>query len=103
MPVIDVLASEAAFLELILKLKEKKLRRAAKLIEQAEAEVAEAINSIVMRTELDPTELRGAPRLLRDAEGRPAKLVWRDAPNPKPATAGSVVTRSHAESTEVKT
>jgi len=103
MPVIDVLASEASFLELILKLKEKKLKRAAKLIEQAEAEVAEAINAIVMRAELDPTELRGAPRLLRDADGHPARLVWRDAPKPKPATADSVVTRSHAESTEVKT
>lgn len=83
MPSIDVLSSEARLLELALKIKNKKLKRAAKLLEEAEAELEEAIASIVERAELDPTSLRGTPRLLRDMDGKPAKLVWRDAPKPR--------------------
>lgn len=78
MPFIDVLPSEAKLLELALRLKEKKIKRATRLIEQAEVEIEEAIQSIIERTEIAPASLRGTPRLLRDADGRPAKLVWRD-------------------------
>ena len=80
MPSVDILPSEAKLLELVLKLKEKKLKRAANLIEQAELDVQEAIDSIAERAELDKSAVRGVPRLLRDADGRPARLLWRDAP-----------------------
>ena len=103
MPSIDILSSEAKLLEMVLKLKEKKLKRAARLIEQSEAEVAEAIESIVERSGIDPSTVRGAPRLLRDADGSPARLTWRDLPKPKPTTDENVLTRGPAESTGSKT
>lgn len=99
MPSIDVLTSEAKLLNLALKLKDKKLRRAAKLIEQAEAELDEAIAAIMERAGLDPSSVRGTPRLLHDMNGKPAKLIWPDAV--RSAVNGSVAATQ--ESTATKT
>jgi hypothetical protein len=99
MPSIDILVSEAKLLETVLKIKEKKLRRAARLIEQAEAEVKEAIDSIAQRAELDLSTTRGTPRLLRDADGQPARIIWRDVVKPK----SNGIEQPETEATAAKT
>ena len=103
MPSINILCSEAAYLELVLRLKEKRLKRAAKLIELAEMDVQEAIDAIVTRAEVERDTVRGTPRLLRDADGRPARLAWRDTAKPRSDVVEGSVNADSVKSTEVKT
>lgn len=85
---IDILRSEASYLELVLKNKEKTLKRAMRLIERAEEEVQDALNAILERAEVDQRVIVGAPRLLRGVDGRPARIVWRDAHAASSGTVG---------------
>jgi len=81
---IDLLPSEASYLDLVLKHKEKSMRRAARILEKAEEEVDEALTSVFERAGID--EIVGKPKLLRGIDGKPAQIVWRD---PKPESKGT--------------
>jgi hypothetical protein len=84
---IDLLPSEASYLELVLRNKAKAERRAARILEKAEEDVDEALTSIFERVGVE--EIVGKPKLLRGIDGKPARIVWRDpAPEPK-ATNGT--------------
>lgn len=82
MAAVTLLPSEASYMELALRLREEKLQRAQRLVAEAESVVDEAVASVIARAGVEPDKIMGSPRLLRDVNGKPAQLIWRDAPTP---------------------
>lgn len=81
---IDLLPSEAAFLELVLRNKEIAARKATRIMERAEEDVDAALSSIFERAGV--SEIVGKPRLLHGVDGKPAQIAWRD---PRPESKGT--------------